>query len=167
MSEIRGVKLRPATADDAGFLLDMLVEAYNWSGEERVSRLDVESHPRVHMYVADWPRGQDFGVVAVADHGARVGASWARTFSAEDPGYGFVAEDIPEITMAVEESHRGHGIGRRLLEALVAAAREKGWRAVSLSVENGNGVVRLYRTVGFVTVGRAGSSDTMLLDLRA
>jgi GNAT superfamily N-acetyltransferase len=106
----------------------------------------------------------DFGLIA--GDGAPVGAVWARTFSAEEPGYGFVAEDIPEITMAVVAPQRGRGIGRRLLEALVAAARERGWRAVSLSAEDGNGVVRLYREVGFVTVGRVGGSDTMLLDLR-
>jgi hypothetical protein len=50
--------------------------------------------------------------------------------------------------------------------APVGAAREHGWPAVSLSVEDGNGVVRLYRAVGFRTVGRVGGSDTMLLDLR-
>jgi L-amino acid N-acyltransferase YncA len=161
------VELRKATADDAGFLFDMLVEAYNWSGEQRVARHDVESHPRIRQYVADWSRGQDFGLVALAEDGVPAGAAWARTFSADDPAYGFVAEDIPEITMAVVAAQRGRGIGRRLLEALIAAAREKGWRAVSLSVEDGNPVVRLYRAVGFVTVGRVGSSDTMLLDLRA
>jgi GNAT superfamily N-acetyltransferase len=161
------VQLRRATAEDAGFLLDMLVEAYNWSGEQRVTRLDVESDPLLRCYVAEWPRGQDLGLVAVAEDGGPVGAAWARTFPANDPGYGFVAEDIPEITMAVAAHRRGRGIGRRLLEALIAAAREKGWRAVSLSVEDGNRVVQLYRAVGFVPVGRVGHSDTMLLDLRA
>jgi GNAT superfamily N-acetyltransferase len=160
------VELRRATAEDAAFLLEMLVEAYNWSGEQRVTRLDVESVPRLRHYVADWPRGQDFGLVALAENGAPVGAAWARTFSADDPGYGFVAEDIPEITMAVAAPRRGRGIGRRLLEALIAAARDKGWRAVSLSVEDGNRVVQLYRAVGFVTVGRVGNSNTMLLELR-
>ena len=159
------VELRQATADDAGFLRDMLVEAFNWSGEQRVTRRDVETQPHLHHYVADWPRKRDFGIIAV-DDGVPVGAAWARTFSAEDPGYGFVAEDVPEITMAVVAAQRGRGIGRRLLEALVAAAREQRWPAVSLSVEDGNGVVRLYREVGFVAVGRVGGSDTMLLDLR-
>jgi ribosomal protein S18 acetylase RimI-like enzyme len=160
------VELRTATADDAGFLLEMLMEAYNWSGEQRVARGDVESQPHLRRYVAGWPRGQDFGLVAYAGAGTPLGAAWARTFSAKEPGYGFVAEDIPEITMAVVASQRGRGIGRRLLEALVGAAREKGWRAVSLSVEDGNRAVELYRGVGFVTVGRVGSSDTMLLELR-
>jgi amino-acid N-acetyltransferase len=40
-------------------------------------------------------------------------------------------EDLAEIrTLAVNESSRGHGIGRRLVEALVAAARELGVQRV-------------------------------------
>jgi amino-acid N-acetyltransferase len=40
-------------------------------------------------------------------------------------------EDLAEIrTLAVDESSRGHGIGRRLVEALVAAARQLGVQRV-------------------------------------
>jgi amino-acid N-acetyltransferase len=40
-------------------------------------------------------------------------------------------EDLAEIrTLAVDESSRGHGIGRRLVEAMVAAARELGVQRV-------------------------------------
>jgi amino-acid N-acetyltransferase len=40
-------------------------------------------------------------------------------------------EDLAEIrTLAVDEACRGHGIGRRLVDALVAAARELGVRRV-------------------------------------
>ena len=69
------MELRKATADDGGFLLDMLVEAYNWSGEQRTTRQDVELHPRLQRYIAHWPRGQDFGLVALAEDGVPVGAA--------------------------------------------------------------------------------------------
>jgi amino-acid N-acetyltransferase len=40
-------------------------------------------------------------------------------------------EDLAEIrTLAVDEACRGHGIGRRLVDALVAAARDLGVRRV-------------------------------------
>lgn len=161
------MELRDATADDSGFLLDMLVEACNWSGDQRVERRDVLSRPHLRHYVADWPSPQDFGLIAVADDGTPLGAAWARLLPAENPGYGFVASDVPEISMAVVASERGRGIGRRLFEALIISARENVWRALSLSVEDGNPVVRLYRAAGFVTVGRVETSDTMMLDLAA
>lgn len=159
------MEIREATAEDTGFLLDMLVEACNWNGQQRATRYDVELDPHLRRYLSGWPRMQDIGVVAAVDAWA-VGGAWARTFSARDPGYGYVAADVPEISMAVVASWRGRGIGRRLLQALVDAAREQGWRALSLSVEDGNPAVQLYRAAGFTTVGRNGSSDTMLLDLR-
>jgi GNAT superfamily N-acetyltransferase len=67
--------------------------------------------------------------------------------------------------MAVIAPQRGRGVGRRLLEALVARARRRGWRALSLSVEDGNQAAELYATVGFETVGRDGNSTVMLLRL--
>ena len=161
------MEIRDATAEDAGFLQRMLLEAFNWTGEQRFALSDVEADPHLGRYVSDWPRAGDVGVVAVGDDGAPAGAAWARTFPAQDPGYGFVAADIPEITMAVVVSQRGRGVGRRLLEALAQSARERGWRALSLSVEDGNRAAGLYRAAGFTVVGRSGSSDTMRLDLHA
>jgi hypothetical protein len=107
------VELREATADDAGVLLDTLVEACNWWGEQRGARSDVDRHPQRKHYVSTWPQGDDFGVVALDDDGAAVGAAWVRRFLAHDPGYGFGAPDVPELSMAVVAGRRGHGIGRR------------------------------------------------------
>jgi len=161
------VQLREATEDDGPFLFEMLTEAVNWTGEARVARPDVERHPELRHYVAGWPRAGDLGVIAVDASGARVGAAWCRTFSAADPGYGFVASDVPEVSLAVVPGWRERGIGRRLLGALVDRARREGWRAVSLSVEEGNRAAGLYRATGFVTVARTGAAETMLLELRA
>lgn len=160
------MELREATARDADFLLDMLVEACNWSGE-RVTRSDVGQDRHLRHYVSDWPQPDDFGVVAVGDQEAPIGAAWARTFSAQDPGFGFVALDVPEVSMAVIAPQRGRGIGHRLLQALVETARQRGSRALSLSVEDGNQAAELYATAGFRTVERNGNSTTMLLELPA
>lgn len=51
--------------------------------------------------------------------------------------------------------------------AWFAVLREKGWRALSLSVEDGNRVAHLYRVAGFRTVVRNENADTMLLELQA
>ena len=82
----------------------------------------------------------------------------------EDPGFGCLGGDVPEVSIGIAPAHRGRGIGGALLAALVEQARGRGHRAVSLSVEDGNRARSLYQRAGFVVVGRTGSSDTMRLD---
>ncbi|UOX91362.1 GNAT family N-acetyltransferase [Amycolatopsis sp. FBCC-B4732] len=157
------MKLRPATADDADFLADVLVAAVNWSPDwPPKSRRRVLAAPNTACYVAGWPRESDLGVVAEAD-GERVGAAWLRFFAPDAPGYGFVAADVPELTVGVAAEWRGRGVGRALLHAVEDHAKEAGIARISLSVERKNFAERLYLAAGYEVVG-AGSeqSDTMV-----
>ena len=113
--------------------------------------------PTFQQYIGGFPRPTDFGLVAERD-GQKVGAVWLRYFTVEEPGYGFVAADIPEVGIGVVEGRRGEGIGRALLTALIAASKGD----LSLSVEDGNPAEELYRKQGFVPVGRVGNSTTMV-----
>lgn len=113
--------------------------------------------PTFQQYIGGFPRPTDFGLIAERD-GQRVGAVWSRYFTADEPGYGFVAADTPEIGIGVVEGRRGEGIGRALLNALIAASNTD----LSLSVEDGNPAEELYRKQGFAPVGRVGTSTTML-----
>ncbi|WP_328454736.1 GNAT family N-acetyltransferase [Amycolatopsis sp. NBC_00438] len=152
------MNLREATRDDAGFLADMLVEAVNWSPEwKRKSRRRVLRAPNTAHYIAGWPREGDLGVVAEAA-GEPIGAAWLRFFSAEDPGYGFVAADVPELTIGVVPAWRGRGVGRALLRGVESRAAEAGIGRIGLSVERKNFAQRLYLAEGYEIVG-AGSAD--------
>jgi ribosomal protein S18 acetylase RimI-like enzyme len=91
-----------------------------------------------------------------------VGAAWYRTFTEASHGYGFVAEDVPELSIAVIASRRREGIGRRLLVHLINASVGQGYPALSLSVREANPARRLYESVGFVPVEEHGSSWTMV-----
>lgn len=159
------IVLREAVPADAGFLGDMLVEAVNWLPGRDFDRGRVLADPGSAHYVAGWMRAGDLGTVA-EDAGTPVGAAWLRLLPADDPGYGFVATDVPELSMAVAASHRRRGIGRRLLRATVARARAAGHPAVSLSVERGNPARDLYRAEGFQVVRPDPGADTMQLTLQ-
>jgi ribosomal protein S18 acetylase RimI-like enzyme len=160
------VHLRDATDDDRDLLLDLLLEAYNWTGEPRFTREWLVADPHTARYLGGWKRPDDVGLVAVDDAGAALGATWARPLPADEAGYGYVADDVPELTIAVLPGTRGRGVGSALLGGLVTRLREHGFRAVSLSVEDGNTTARaLYERHGFVVVGRNGGSDTLLLKL--
>jgi GNAT superfamily N-acetyltransferase len=158
--------IRPATAEDGAFLADMLVEAVNWSPEWKPrSRRRVLSDLRTAHYIAGWPRDTDLGVIAEADS-EPVGAAWARFFPADDPAYGFVGPDVPELTIGVTAAWRGKGVGRTLLRAVAASAAEAGIGRISLSVERKNFARGLYLSEGFALVDASDpQSDTMVKSL--
>lgn len=160
--------IRRAAAGDGSFLADMLVAAVNWSPEwKKRSRRRVLLLPRTAHYIDDWPRDTDLGVLAEAD-GEPIGAAWLRFMPADDPGYGFVAADVPELTIGVADAWRGQGAGRALLRAIAAEARGAGIGRISLSVERKNFAQRLYLSEGYQVVDSSDKdSDTMVKDLAA
>ena len=149
-------------------MADMLVEAVNWSSEwKKKSRNRVLSTPLSAHYIAGWPRDTDLGVIAEAS-GEPIGAAWLRFLPAADPGYGFVATDVPELTIGVTAHWRGRGAGRALLRAIAGQARSAGIRAISLSVERKNFAQKLYLSEGYQIVDSGDpNSDTMVQDLTA
>ena len=161
------MRLRRAEPDDESFLLHVLAIAADWRPDQQPRSVhDVLASPGLAHYVPDWSRGRDRGVVAELAPAGPVGAAWWRFLPREDPGYGFVAPDVPELCVGVVREHRGQGVGSALLRELIASAAQEGLRGVSLSVETDNPAARLYARLGFTRVGGAGGSDTMLLSLR-
>ena len=155
------VRCRPARVDDFTFLATMLGEAAVWRPDKQTPTGDqVLADPRYALYLAGWPRQGDYGLVAEQD--GPVGAAWYRTFTEASHGYGFVAEDVPELAIAVVASRRREGIGRRLLVDLIDASVAQGYAALSLKVNDGNPARGLYEAVGFGAVESAGSSGTMI-----
>ena len=139
----------------------MLGEAAVWRPDKpKPTAEQVLADPRYALYLAGWPKQGDYGLVAEQD--GPVGAAWYRTFTEASHGYGFVAEDVPELSIAVIASRRHEGIGRRILVDLVDASVAQGYAALSLSVNDGNPARRLYESVGFQPVEKAGSSRTMI-----
>src|SRR3954451_10365473 len=116
----------------------MLKHAYHW-------RLNADPDLPVARYVNNWGRPGDAGLIAWEN--GPVGAACYRLFSAAAPGFGFVDERTPELTIAVVPSRRGHGTGKEMLNALLERARADGFDAVSLSAAQEQ--TDYYRRFGF------------------
>ncbi|HZU21042.1 MAG TPA: GNAT family N-acetyltransferase [Gaiellaceae bacterium] len=127
----------------------MLAHAYAW----RVNAFEADIP--LSRYVDNWGRPGDLAVIA-HETGNRVGAAWLRLFRASEPGYGFVDEKTPELSIAVVPSRRRHGLGQELMDALLEAARDAGHEQVSLSVEADSPAVAFYERNGF---GRVREQD--------
>jgi ribosomal protein S18 acetylase RimI-like enzyme len=160
--------LRAAVAEDGPFIAAMLAEAASWErspGEPPYPIDGLLAIPQIADYVEGWGRPGDGGVIAVVD-GEPAGAGWFRRFTADHPGYGFIAEDVPGLGLGVVPAFRRRGLGTTLLAATVRSARKQGARTVSLSVSERNaGARRLYDRAGFIVIGREGDSLSMRLDL--
>ncbi|MEO8477533.1 MAG: GNAT family N-acetyltransferase [Actinomycetota bacterium] len=159
------MNIRPTTKDDAEFLNTMLFEAARWNPDwPREPMAEVLDEPVLRRYHEDWGREGDGGLIAELDD-EPVGAAWYRLFTAAAPGFGFVDEKTPEVSIAVQPLHRRKGIGGTLLRAAMVHAREEGYQTLSLSVAVHNRSRMLYQRVGFEKVGEQGESWTMLVNL--
>jgi ribosomal protein S18 acetylase RimI-like enzyme len=158
----RRLTVRQAEQEDLPFLTAMSDHAAYWRPGSQPPAVPEPGHAR---YLEGWGRPGDAGVVAELD-GTAAGAAWYRLFDPLLRGYGFVAANIPELTIAVRSDVRDQGIGRALLSALIEVARREGRPALSLSVELENSrAVGLYVSCGFQPVSSDRGAMTMLLDL--
>jgi ribosomal protein S18 acetylase RimI-like enzyme len=143
---------------DVPFLWDMLYESIHVRQNDAPPPRSILAEHDIAHYLEGFGRERDDAQVALDAAGAWIGAAWCRTTTAADPGYGFVADDIPELGTAVVAAWRGRGVGSRLIEEL--AARNP---VLSLSVDNDNEhAQRLYSRLGFVPLGVNGTATTML-----
>jgi GNAT superfamily N-acetyltransferase len=139
---------------DVPFMRSMLTHAYNW----HVSALDTEIP--IAGYIDGWGRHGDTALIAL-EEGHRLGAGWYRLFRAGAPGFGFIDEETPELTIAVVPGRRGEGIGQALLRDLVQRAETEGHPALSASVERNHPEVAIFEQQGFETAVEDERSLTM------
>ena len=157
--------LRLADASDVTALERLLLEAVNWSPDRTQLTLEqLQDNDALLRYVEEWPRDDDAGVMAEDDDRV-VGAAWFRRFARDRPGFGFIDELTPEVSVAVTPGSRGRGVGSQLLATLIEIGRERGFERLSLSVDSRNPAVRLYRRLGFVVAVDENGSYTMGLQL--
>jgi [ribosomal protein S18]-alanine N-acetyltransferase len=87
---------------------------------------------------------------------------WARSWVARETEHGVVAflvawhvaDEMHLLNVATRADRQRRGIGRAILEAFIAHAREVRARHVLLEVRRSNGpAIALYRTLGFFAMG--------------
>ena len=139
------VMVRPARCEDVAAIATI----YNESVRRSTATFDTE--PKSEQDRLDWlQRRESRHPVLVAERNGQI-VGWAAVSEwSERPAYAQTAE----ASLYVAESQRGQGIGRLLLEQLVAAARNAGLHTILARVTGGNAAsLRLGEAVGFQQVG--------------
>ncbi len=158
--------LRPLTLDDIPFLWDMLYYAAHMSEDGAVSADAARGDPRFNMWVNDWGRPGDHGLIAFEPgSGRKLGAAWVRLLP-KGFSTGYVDEQTPELSIAVLPECIGQGIGSALLAALIDAVHPE-FPAIVLTVREGNPARCLYERHGFVVIdevpNRASTTSSKML----
>ena len=156
------INLVPLTDSDEPFLWEMLFLAlFAPLGQPAFTR-DILREPDIACYVEGWGRPGAWGLMA-CDGEKPVGAIWLRQWSGDHKGYGFVSENIPEMSIALLPEYRNQGLGRRMIETVIAMVKER-FAGLSLSVVESSPALRLYERLGFRKVGQIMDSPVMLLE---
>lgn len=147
------IQIVPLTAADESLLTAMTFEAiYIPEGAAPPPRSIVEEPALRKYFVGFGTRVGDIGVKAVdSTAGSAIGAAWVRLFTSDAPGYGYISDETPELSIAVSPAYRGQGVGTLLTDQLFTAVAQA-YKAVSLSVWPENPAYRLYQRLGFVVV---------------
>ena len=144
------IQYRRLTPADEPFLWDMLYLAVYVPDNSPPPPREIVHTPELARYVDGWGRPGDDGFVAL-DGDKPVGAVWIRLLTGDNKGYGYVDDDAPELSIAILPEYRGMGIGRELMNRMLAFALPV-CKGVCLSVSRDNPAVRLYESCDFKTV---------------
>lgn len=153
------VRIRPAVAEDAA----AVTAIYNQGITERSATFETEPR-QVDDLVARIADCQRYPLLVAVDEGNVVGWAGLSGYRPRDCYAG-----IAEFSVYVDAGARGRGIGRELLQALIAAARELGfWKLVSRIFTFNHASRAACRAVGFREVGiyeKHGPLDGRWLDV--
>jgi len=159
---LAALTIRPAQPADLPAIFDI----YHEQVLQGIATFDTA--PRTDAQQRDWFQkhpANDYPAI-VADHAGRI-VGWAALSPWSDrPAYDRTAE----VSEYVHADHRGRGIGRQLLAAIIDLARARGRKVLLARVVDQNpGSVRYHERVGFTTVGimhGVGEKFGRILDVR-
>ena len=154
------LKMKKPTLDD----LNAITEIYNDAILTTVATFDTE--PKNLEEQKNWftNHGSKYPILVAKQNGLIVG--WASLSKWSDR---CAYSDTAEISLYVAKEHRGKGIGKKLIQAIIQEGRRTGLHTVIAQITEGNEVsVHLHELAGFKHVGtmnEVGKKFGKLLDV--
>src|SRR5712691_2845617 len=139
------VSIRAATSDDAAAICTI----YNQGIEDRIATLETELRSPEERRQWMGTRAPRHPVVVAITDGQVVGWGSLNSFNPR-PAY----DHVVDLSVYVERGWRGHGVGRVLMQHLVALAKTRAYHKIVLATFPYNEAgVTLYKKMGFTPVG--------------
>jgi L-amino acid N-acyltransferase YncA len=139
------LRTRPAVEADA----PAIASIYNEGIADRVATFETEPRSAEDRLAVIRQSAGTYPIVVVEDDGQVVGWASCSQYRPRDCYRG-----VAEFSVYVARSHRGRGVGRRAMEALIAAAEQGGfWKLVSRVFVENTASRSLLAKIGFVELG--------------
>ena len=137
--------ISPATLED----LPAITDIYNEAILKTTATFDTEPTTPEEQMIWFAEHGPKYPILAAEENGIVVG--WASLSKWSDR---CAYSDTAEISLYVREDHQGKGIGRKLLEAIVAQGQKVGLHTVIARIaEASEASIHLHKSVGFEHIG--------------
>jgi len=157
-------RIRELKEDEHAFLKEMTYQSVFIPENEPPVPRNIADQPQLSKYFEKWCRSGDHCLIAEYE-GEKIGAVWCRLYNKNNKDYGFVSEDIPELSIAVDKVYRNQGVGSKLLAEFYTHLKQSGFHALSLSVDKRNPAVNLYLRTGFKIIKTSENDHIMLKEL--
>jgi L-amino acid N-acyltransferase YncA len=137
--------IRPAKLAD----LPAITEIYNEAILKTTATFDTEPKTSEEQKIWFADHGPKYPILVAEENGIVVG--WASLSKWSDR---CAYSDTAEISLYVREDHQGKGIGRKLLEAIVAEGEKAGLHTIIARIaEASQASIHLHKSVGFEHIG--------------
>ena len=156
------VTIRTLRADETALLPVFLYEAIFLPEGVEPPPHSIVNQPELRVYYDDFGQSPHDRALCAEAGGKVIGMVWTRIM----PDYGHIDDGTPSFAIALFREYRGQGIGTRLMQEMLALLHAAGYQKASLSVQKENPAARLYRRLGFETIGETDEEYMMIYHFR-
>ena len=118
--------------------------------------------PELQVYVSEFGKKPDDRALVAEVSGNIVGAVWVRIMN----DYGHIDDETPSFAISLYKEYRGFGIGTAMMKKMLSILKECGYKQASLAVQKANYAVKMYKSIGFETIGENDEEYIMAIQLQ-
>lgn len=156
--------IREIKSNEVPLLSDFLYEAIFQRDENNLIPREIIDQPEIRIFIDNFGKPDDFCLVAEVN-GKIIGAVWTRILGGDIKGFGNIDEYTPEFAISLYKEYRNKGIGTELMKSMLQLLKAKGYKQASLAVQKDNYAFKMYKKVGFKTIGESVEEYIMVCNL--
>lgn len=150
---------------ESSILEDFLFSAlFIPKGQPALDKSIIKS-PELNKYIKNWGKNKSDIAIKATFKNETIALIWGRKFKENSPGFGYIDDYTPELSIAVLSPYRNKGIGTELIKKITESYRKIGCQKISLSVHKLNPAYGLYIRNGFTAVREIDDSIVMVRNL--